>query len=174
MHSTQSGRCKEAAIHQHTWRWRRLSGCSSEVSTLAFSNSAPAHGYASISVMLGKYCRKVQERFAWLDEKNARDIEDRSSRHPVTYQALQHKSTIISSHVIFSQGPLNVAVQVCSHVSRNMMTGQSGSRQKSSRRCQASPYARRVCCKAKDQVCLEAKLCMSSWTEEYPRTQQLV
>lgn len=31
-------------------------------------------------------CRKVQERFAWLDEKNARDIEGHLPKHPVSFQ----------------------------------------------------------------------------------------
>ena len=31
------------------------------------------------------HCRKVQERFAWLDEKNARDIEGHSQKHPVSF-----------------------------------------------------------------------------------------
>lgn len=30
------------------------------------------------------HCRKVQERFAWLDEKNARDTEGHLPQHPVS------------------------------------------------------------------------------------------
>ncbi len=65
-------------------------------------------------------CRKVQQRFAWLDEKNARDTEGHSPKHPVSYNwSLKMNRRLNNAVLPCANLPLHTLLG--SHVSPDIM-----------------------------------------------------